>query len=61
MFAQMTSNYLFSEILSFISINKHFENFVKANIFISDITYYMSFITLILLLIKKRLGMRQWI
>lgn len=60
MLSQMTSNYLLSEILKFLSINHHFENFVKGNISLSDISFYLSFIMLILLLIKKRIELRFW-
>lgn len=60
MFSQLTNNYIFSEVLKFLSINNHFENFVKGNISLSDISFYISFMVISLLLLKKRLEARTW-
>lgn len=59
MFSQMTSNYMVSEILRFLSINHHYENFVKGNISFADISFYLSFITLNILFMKKRIEVRN--
>lgn len=61
MFAVSTQNYLMSEIFRFLSINHHFQNFAKGRISISDILFYISFILIFLVLIKKRLDIRNWI
>lgn len=60
MFSQMSSNYIYSEFFNFISVNHHFENFVKANISIADFVFYMSFISFFIILIKKRIALRSW-
>ncbi|MFT6630268.1 MAG: ABC-2 type transport system permease protein [Bacteriovoracaceae bacterium] len=60
MFSQMTSNYLLAEILRFLSINHHYENFVKGNISLADVSFYMSFIMLNILMMKKRIEVRHW-
>ncbi len=59
--AQISSDYFTSKIFSYISVNDHFENFVKANISLSDLCFYFSFILFSLLLLKKRLEIRQWL
>lgn len=61
MLAQMTSNFVLSEFFKFISVNHHFENFVKGNISLSDFSFYISFIILSLLILKKRIESRRWI
>ena len=55
MFSQLTSNYMLSEFFKFLSINHHFENFVKGNFALSDLSYYMSFIGILFFTIKKRM------
>lgn len=60
MFAQSSNQYLIGEILRFLSINHHFQNFAKGKISLSDLSFYFSFIVLIFVLINKRLGMRFW-
>ena len=60
MFSFLSSHYFFSEIILFLSVNSHFENFVQANISISDITFYFSFIVFCLILLVKRVGIRNW-
>lgn len=60
MFEQMTHNYFMSEILKFLSINHHFQNFVKGYISLSDISFYFSFILLSLVVLKKRIDSRLW-
>lgn len=61
MMAQSTSNFALASLLKFISINHHFQNFAKGRISLSDLSYYISFLTLSFLLIRKRLDMRNWV
>ncbi len=60
MFSQMSSNFFLAELFKYLSINHHYENFVKANISLADLAFYFSFITIFIIIIKKRLGMRHW-
>ena len=60
MLAQSTSNHYLSELLRFLSINHHFQNLAKGKISFSDISFYLSFIVICLLMIRKRLDMRNW-
>lgn len=59
-FSQLTSHYFLSQILRYLSINHHFENFIRANFSLSDICFYISFNFFILLILKKRLEFRKW-
>lgn len=60
MFAQSADQYLVGEILRFLSINHHFQNFAKGKISLSNLSFYISFMVLTFFLIHKRLGMRYW-
>lgn len=59
LFSQVSDNYTVSEIFKYLSVNHHFENFAKANIALSDICFYITFITIILFLTKKVLELRR--
>jgi ABC-2 type transport system permease protein len=59
-FGTLSSNFLVAEILKFLSINYHYQNFVNGLVSLSDISYYISFIILMILLINKKLEMREW-
>ncbi len=61
MFSQMSSNFAVSQFLQFLSVNHHFENFVKANIALSDISFYFAFIIMVLMILKTRLDARRWL
>ena len=60
MLAQSTTHFMATEILRFLSINHHFQNFAKGKIAISDISFYISFLSIVFLLIKKRIDVRNW-
>ncbi len=60
MFSHITDNYLLSEILRYLSINAHFEHFARGHISLSDICFYLSFITFFIVLLKNVLQSRQW-
>ena len=55
MFGHITSNFILSEVFKFLSINHHFENFVKGSFGFSDLSFYMSFICIIFFTLKKRM------
>ena len=59
LFSQVSENYTLSEIFKYLSVNHHFENFAKANIALSDICFYITFITVLLFLTKKVLELRR--
>lgn len=59
-FGQLSSHYLLSQIINFLSINYHLTNFLKGVISLSDLFFYFSFNIFILLLLKKRLESRYW-
>lgn len=58
--SQVSSNYFITEIFKFLSVNHHFENMVKGYVSLSDLTFYISFFTIGLLIIKKRMEARNW-
>jgi ABC-2 type transport system permease protein len=60
-FSTLTSNYLVAEILKFLSINVHYQNFVSGVISFSDISFYFSLFSITFLLIHKRLEARFWL
>ena len=60
MFSQGASQHIVAELLRFLSINHHFQNFAKGRLSLSDLSFYISFIVLIFVFIKKRLSMRDW-
>lgn len=61
MLAGSTSNNILAEIFRFLSINHHFQNFAKGRVALSDLSFYISFIMVSLVLIKKRLDARNWV
>lgn len=59
-FGQSSSNYLVSQILNYCSVNYHFTHLLKGTVYLSDFVFYMSFITIGILMTKKRLESRFW-
>jgi ABC-2 type transport system permease protein len=57
---QLTTNYIYVQVLKYITVVNHFEMFVKGNISLSNFAYYFSFILLFLFLTKKVLEARNW-
>ena len=58
--SQFSSHYIGTQIFTFLSVNHHFENLVKGYISLSDISFYFCAYMLGLLLMKKRLEVRNW-
>ncbi len=58
--SQLTSNYMVTQLLKFMSVNHHFENMVKGYVSLSDLSFYLCFFMFGILLIKKRLEARKW-
>lgn len=59
-FGQLAGDYFSSKILNFLSVNFHFTHFLKGMFSLSDISFYVCFISFILFLTKKRLEIRLW-
>lgn len=57
----LSNNYLIAEILKFLSINYHYQNCVNGMISISDISFYLSLILVCVILLSKRLEIREWL
>jgi len=49
-----------SEILSYLSINKHIENFIKGMIDTRDVVYYLSFTVLWMFMTLRVLESKKW-
>lgn len=58
--ANLNSNYLISEILSYIGMVSHFERVMRGQLGTQDIIYYISFIFIFGFLTVKSLGRRNW-
>ena len=59
-FSQMSSNYIFTQILNYFSIVFHFEKLTKGIVSISDLSFYFSLIFIGVYLTKKRIESRGW-
>lgn len=57
----LNSNYVVSEIFTYVGITSHFERVLRGLIGTQDIIYYFSFILLFSFLTVKSLGRRSWI
>lgn len=57
----LNSNYVISEIFTYIGITSHFERVLRGLIGTQDIIYYVSFIFLFGFLTVKSLGRRSWV
>lgn len=56
----LNSNYLVSEIFTYVGITSHFERVMRGLLGTQDIIYYMSFIFVFGFLTVKSLGRRNW-
>lgn len=56
----LNSNYLISQIFTYIGITSHFERVLRGLLGTQDIIYYLSFIFIFGLLTVKSLGKRNW-
>jgi len=56
----LNSNYLVSQIFSYIGITSHFERILRGLVGTQDLIYYGSFIFFFLFLTVKSLGRRNW-
>ncbi len=56
----LNSNYVISEIFTYIGITSHFERILRGSIGTQDIIYYLSFVFIFGLLTVKSLGRRNW-
>lgn len=56
----LNSNFMISEIFTYIGISSHFERVLRGLIGTQDMIYYASFISLFVFLTVKSLGRRNW-
>ena len=56
----LNSNYVISEIFTYLGITSHFERILRGLIGTQDIIYYLSFIFIFCFLSVKSLGRRNW-
>jgi ABC-2 type transport system permease protein len=56
----LNSNYIISEIFTYIGITSHFERVLRGLLGTQDILYYVSFVFLFCFLTVKSLGRRNW-
>lgn len=56
----LNSNYIVSEIFTYIGITSHFERLLMGVLGTQDIIYYLSFIFIFSLMTVKSLGRRNW-
>lgn len=56
----LNSNYLVSQILTYIGISSHFERILRGQVGTQDLIYYFTFIVFFGFLTVKSLGRRNW-
>lgn len=56
----LSSNYLVSEIFTYLGMTSHFERILRGQLGTQDIIYYLSFIFICGFLTVKSLGRRNW-
>jgi hypothetical protein len=56
----LNSNYLVSEIFTYVGITSHFERVMRGLLGTQDIIYYATFIFMFGFLTVKSLGRRNW-